>query len=83
MNSLNRVQSRLYETAFKQPDNFLLCAPTGAGKTNVAMLAFLHEIGLNMDENGVLNKDNFKIMYPTPLKMSGNDLLTHSDISLP
>ena len=63
MATLNRVQSRLFETAFKQADNFLLCAPTGAGKTNVAMLAFLHEIGLNMDENGQINKDNFKIMY--------------------
>lgn len=25
----------------------LVCAPTGAGKTNVAMLAMLHEIGLH------------------------------------
>ena len=63
MSTLNRVQSRLFQTAFYQPDNFLLCAPTGAGKTNVAMLAFLHEIGLNMDDNGQINKDNFKIMY--------------------
>jgi hypothetical protein len=25
----------------------LVCAPTGAGKTNVAMLTMLHEIGLH------------------------------------
>jgi len=68
MSTLNRVQSRLYQTAFFSADNFLLCAPTGAGKTNVAMLAFLHEIGLNMDENGVINKDNFKIIYIAPMK---------------
>ena len=24
----------------------LICAPTGAGKTNVAMLCMLHEIGM-------------------------------------
>lgn len=29
----------------------LLCAPTGAGKTNVAVLAILHEIGLNRRED--------------------------------
>ena len=29
------------------PQNMLVCAPTGAGKTNVAMLAMLHEIGLH------------------------------------
>lgn len=27
--------------------NMLVCAPTGAGKTNVAMLTILHEIGLH------------------------------------
>ena len=27
--------------------NMLVCAPTGAGKTNVAMLTMLHEIGLH------------------------------------
>ena len=25
----------------------LICAPTGAGKTNVAMLCMLHEIGMH------------------------------------
>lgn len=71
MSTLNRVQSRLFQTAFYQPDNFLLCAPTGAGKTNVAMLAFLHEIGLNMDDDGNINKDNFKIMYLIILHIRG------------
>lgn len=64
MNTLNRVQSRLFKAAFYEPDNILLCAPTGAGKTNVAMLCFLHEIGLNMDDQGNVNMDTFKIMYP-------------------
>ncbi len=63
MTSLNRVQSRLFDAAFYGVDNLLLCAPTGAGKTNVAMLCFLHEIGLNLDESGNIDKDNFKIMY--------------------
>ena len=28
----------------------LLCAPTGAGKTNVALMAILHEMWLNRRE---------------------------------
>ena len=47
MKSLNRVQSQVYETAMLSPENMLLCAPTGAGKTNVAMLTILHELGLH------------------------------------
>lgn len=45
MEALNRVQSRVYPFAMHEADNMLVCAPTGAGKTNVAMLAILHELG--------------------------------------
>ena len=31
-NSLNRIQSKVYPTAFESDENMLLCAPTGAGK---------------------------------------------------
>lgn len=31
-NKLNRIQSNVYPIAFKDDDNMLLCAPTGAGK---------------------------------------------------
>jgi len=41
MKNLNVIQSKLYEKAFKTPDNILVCAPTGAGKTNIAMLTIL------------------------------------------
>jgi pre-mRNA-splicing helicase BRR2 len=37
MKSLNRVQSKMADVALKSSENILLCAPTGAGKTNVAM----------------------------------------------
>jgi len=43
-NSLNRVQSRVYPCAMFSAENMLICAPTGAGKTNVAMLCMLHGI---------------------------------------
>ncbi|KAG1103085.1 hypothetical protein G6F42_017270 [Rhizopus arrhizus] len=67
--TLNRVQSRLYPTAFGSDENVLLCAPTGAGKTNVAMLTILHEIGKNRDpETGLIDLDAFKIVYIAPMK---------------
>ncbi|GJU87670.1 DExH-box ATP-dependent RNA helicase DExH12-like protein [Tanacetum coccineum] len=68
MTSLNRVQSRVYETAMYKADNLLLCAPTGAGKTNVALLTILQQIGLNMNEDGTFNHNDYKIVYVAPMK---------------
>jgi activating signal cointegrator complex subunit 3 len=45
----------------------LICAPTGAGKTNIAMLTIINEVRKNF-ENGVLKKENFKIVYIAPMK---------------
>lgn len=68
MKALNRIQSRLFKAAFESPDNLLLCAPTGAGKTNVAMMCILREVGLNMTPEGDLDLDSFKIVYIAPMK---------------
>lgn len=66
---LNRVQSKLYPIAFGQDDPILLCAPTGAGKTNVAMLTFLNELSKVRDEEtGEFDLDSFKIVYVAPMK---------------
>ncbi|KAG1326813.1 DExH-box ATP-dependent RNA helicase DExH12 [Cocos nucifera] len=67
MKQLNRVQSKVYETALFSPENILLCAPTGAGKTNVAMLTILQQIGLNR-KDGLLDNSKFKIVYVAPMK---------------
>lgn len=58
---LNVVQSRVFETAYKTNENLLICAPTGAGKTNVAMLTVVKEIMRNV-ESGVIQKDKFKVI---------------------
>lgn len=68
MKELNRIQSKLCDFALTQPDNMLLCAPTGAGKTNVAVLTILHEIGLHRREDGSIDRDKFKIVYIAPMK---------------
>eukprot|EP00173_Palmaria_palmata_P002881 Plantae.Rhodophyta-Palmaria_palmata.ctg29932.p1 GENE.Plantae.Rhodophyta-Palmaria_palmata.ctg29932~~Plantae.Rhodophyta-Palmaria_palmata.ctg29932.p1 ORF type:complete len:132 (+),score=14.11 Plantae.Rhodophyta-Palmaria_palmata.ctg29932:64-459(+) len=41
---LNEVQSRIDPCAFSSVENMLLYAPTGAGKTNVAMLTILQAV---------------------------------------
>ena len=67
--SLNRVQSKVFPTAFERDDPMLLCAPTGAGKTNVAMLTILRELGKYRDEaSGAIALDAFKIVYIAPMK---------------
>ncbi|XP_057777180.1 DExH-box ATP-dependent RNA helicase DExH12-like [Salvia miltiorrhiza] len=68
MSQLNRVQSKVYDSALFTPENILLCAPTGAGKTNVAMLTILQQIGLNRNNDGSYNHSNYKIVYVAPMK---------------
>lgn len=67
--SLNKIQSKCFPTAFGDDGNMLICAPTGSGKTNVAMLTILRELGKNRNpETGDIDLDAFKIVYIAPLK---------------
>ncbi|KAJ5691837.1 hypothetical protein N7462_001260 [Penicillium macrosclerotiorum] len=75
--ALNRMQSLLYDVAYKTSENMLICAPTGAGKTDAAMLTILNAIGKNtvpnpLDEpdatDFVVQVDDFKIVYVAPMK---------------
>eukprot|EP00457_Paulinella_chromatophora_P000148 gb/GEZN01000148.1/.p1 GENE.gb/GEZN01000148.1/~~gb/GEZN01000148.1/.p1 ORF type:complete len:2144 (+),score=329.45 gb/GEZN01000148.1/:63-6494(+) len=65
--TLNVLQSKCFQAAYRTNQNLLICAPTGAGKTNVAMLCILNEIGKHITEN-VLRKELFKIVYVAPMK---------------
>ncbi|ORY60157.1 Sec63 Brl domain-containing protein [Pseudomassariella vexata] len=67
--SLNKIQSKCFPSAFEDDGNMLICAPTGSGKTNVAMLTILREIGKHRDsKTGEIDLDSFKIVYIAPLK---------------
>lgn len=75
--TLNRMQSLLYEVAYKTNENMLICAPTGAGKTDAAMLTILNAIGKNTVPNPAedlnateftVQVDDFKIVYVAPMK---------------
>uniref|UniRef100_A0A8C6VLA8 U5 small nuclear ribonucleoprotein 200 kDa helicase n=1 Tax=Naja naja TaxID=35670 RepID=A0A8C6VLA8_NAJNA len=66
--TLNRIQSKLYRAALETDMNLLLCAPTGAGKTNVALMCMLREIGKHINLDGTINIDDFKIIYIAPMR---------------
>lgn len=84
MKMLNRVQSKMADVALRSSENILLCAPTGAGKTNVAMLSILNVLGQYRKENadeenddedgkhskheGMFDLSSFKIIYVAPMK---------------
>ncbi|ORX62001.1 Sec63-domain-containing protein [Hesseltinella vesiculosa] len=75
--TLNRVQSIVYPVAYESNENMLVCAPTGAGKTDVAMLTVLRCIAQHCnpppskgttDINFTIAKNDFKIVYVAPMK---------------
>lgn len=58
--TLNTIQSLVFEIAYATNENMLICAPTGAGKTNTALLAVTHQI-LQHTTEGVINLKDFKV----------------------
>ncbi|KHN86946.1 Activating signal cointegrator 1 complex subunit 3 [Toxocara canis] len=74
---LNVIQSLVFEQAYKTRENLLICAPTGAGKTNIAMLAILNTIHGYMHKS-VIQKDEFKtrsqIIYIAPMKALATEM---------
>ena len=65
---LNRIQSRMVKATLESDENILLCAPTGAGKTNVALLTILREVSKHVMPDGSINVDEFKIIYIAPMR---------------
>ncbi|CAO1621678.1 unnamed protein product [Sympodiomycopsis kandeliae] len=73
--SLNRLQSVVYPLGYGSNENLLVCAPTGAGKTDVAMLTVLRAISqytANLHAQGGrgygIKLNDFKIIYVAPMK---------------
>ena len=66
--SLNRIQSVICNKALEFDDNLLICAPTGAGKTNVALLCILRELSKHMNADKTVRKDEFKCIYVAPMR---------------
>ena len=68
MTKLNVVQSKLFDRAFNSCENLLVCAPTGAGKTNIAMLTILECMNRFRKPDVNIDIKNFKIVYIAPMK---------------
>ncbi|KIK95504.1 hypothetical protein PAXRUDRAFT_11409 [Paxillus rubicundulus Ve08.2h10] len=73
--TLNRIQSIIYPTAYGSNENILVCAPTGAGKTDVAMLTILRVLDQHRSTiapgshvRASIDRDGFKIIYVAPMK---------------
>ena len=79
--TLNRLQSIVYPVAYGSSENMLVCAPTGAGKTDVALLTILRCLSTLHDgratsrggDGGDIAKSlppssTYKIVYVAPLK---------------
>lgn len=75
--TLNRMQSLVYPVAYHTSENMLICAPTGAGKTDAAMLTILNTVAKNIHPNPIEKPDatefavhvgDFKIVYVAPMK---------------
>jgi activating signal cointegrator complex subunit 3 len=67
--TLNRLQSRLFHAAYETSENLLVCAPTGAGKTNVAMTAIAREI------DKTKNPKSVKVVYVAPMKALAQEVV--------
>nr|CCA21330.1 PREDICTED: similar to activating signal cointegrator 1 complex subunit 3 putative [Albugo laibachii Nc14] len=78
---MNRLQSKLYKAAYTTNQNLLVCAPTGAGKTNVAMLTILHEVKsqLSQAQRGMKeplpSRWMMKIVYVAPMKALAQEVV--------
>ncbi len=81
----NEIQSTVFDKSFNSDESLLITAPTGAGKTNIALVTILREINKelklkNMNEIDVdFNFSNtiwdFKILFLVPLKALANEFL--------
>ena len=72
------MQSIVFETAMFTNENMLVCAPTGAGKTDIALMAILQTLKFHLDYDALLAEvaagaplsvpADTKVIYIAPMK---------------
>lgn len=83
--NFNDIQSIVFEQAFHGNQNLLISAPTGAGKTNVALLTILHELSQHIiTKSGVpqVGPEPFLIVYITPMKALATEITEKFKLAL-
>ena len=76
--TLNTIQSIVFDSAFNSINNVLVAAPTGAGKTNIALLTIMREIRQFASENDKtvdMTGKQMKIVYLAPLKALASEIV--------
>lgn len=58
--SLNHIQSEVYDVAYNTNENMLVCAPTGSGKTNIALMTIVN-LAKSFIDNNILHLEKFKV----------------------
>ena len=81
----NEIQSTVFDKSFNTDYNLLITAPTGAGKTNIALVTILREIEKELKLKNMNNIDDkfdfskfkwdFKVLFLVPLKALANEFL--------
>eukprot|EP00758_Cryptobia_borreli_P001188 Tbor_TRINITY_DN2017_c0_g1::TRINITY_DN2017_c0_g1_i1::g.12061::m.12061/K18663/ASCC3; activating signal cointegrator complex subunit 3 len=72
---LNTIQTEVFHTAFHSNENMMICAPTGAGKTMVALLVMLRCIQQQFS-NGKIDLD-FKMIFIAPMKALAQEMVAN------
>jgi hypothetical protein len=76
--NLNTIQSIVFDMAFNTINNILVAAPTGAGKTNIALLTILREVRQYASEGAKtldMTDKPMKIVYLAPLKALASEIV--------
>ena len=81
----NEIQSAVFDKSFNSDENLLITAPTGAGKTNIALVTILREIEKELKLKNMNNIDDkfdfskfkwdFKVLFLVPLKALANEFI--------
>ena len=81
----NEIQSTVFDKSFNSDENLLITAPTGAGKTNIALVTILREIQKELKMKNMSEIDanfnfsniiwDFKILFLVPLKALANEFI--------